>query len=120
MYKLVDNKIVSIHHSQRVKFRTNVSKSLLLRLAEIASEYKLSVNHLIENGLENLLKANIVPVIDKNKRPKDRVQYKTTYNANLLANVKSFAGKHGFRINDLIEYSEQFIDMNQISKHSGR
>ena len=41
-------------------------------------------------------------------------QYKTTYDKELLENVKEFAKNHHLFINDVIEYSVKFININQI------
>ena len=46
----------------------------------------------------------------KRMRPTDRIQYNTTYDNDLLADVKEFAKKNKLFINDVIKYSVQFID----------
>lgn len=53
---------------------------------------------------------------DKKALPKDRVQFKTSYDKNLLAAVRQFADDHHLNINDVIEYSVQFIDFNNIKE----
>ena len=49
-------------------------------------------------------------LFNKGMRPTDRIQYNTTYDNDLLADVKEFAKKNKLFINDVIEYSVQFID----------
>jgi hypothetical protein len=58
--------------------------------------------------MKNLLQQEIIS-FNKLERPKDRIQYKTTYDDKLLAEVKLFAKKNNMYINDVIEYSTRFI-----------
>ncbi|WP_053363207.1 LAGLIDADG family homing endonuclease [Bacillus sp. FJAT-27251] len=94
-------KIIQTANS-RVKFRTNVSKSILEDLKIIAEEKNTHINYLIETGLTELIK---LEKIDFNKgfRPNDRVQYKTTYNKELLENIKAKAKSNQLFVSDLIE-----------------
>ena len=115
MWKIVDGKIVRTPNSTRISFRTNISKSLLDWLKVIAYQHKTHVNHLIENGLKNLfLQINIK--LNKIIKPSDRVQYKTTYDKQILDNLKVAAKHHKLDMNDLIELSEQFIDINTVKR----
>ena len=59
-----------------------------------------------------------VITFNKKSRPKDRVQYKTTYDKELLEQVKEFAKNHDLFINDVIEYSVKFIDTKNIKDTS--
>ena len=119
MWKLINGNLVQITDESRIKFRTNISKSILNDLGKIAEENDTFVNYLIENGLQNVLSQGVI-TFNKELRPKDRVQYKTTYNIELLENVKKFAKDHRLFINDVIEYSVQFIDLNQIKKSGNK
>jgi hypothetical protein len=94
--------------SSRKSFRTNISKSLLESLSVSADEKNTRINYLLEVGMKNLLKQEIIS-FNKFERPKDRIQYKTTYDDKLLAEVKQFAKKNNMYINDVIEYSTRFI-----------
>lgn len=115
MWKKSNGKLIHITDESRVKFRTNISKALLDELYELAKQHKTHVNYLLENGIQNVLKENTIQ-FDKKLRPKDRVQYKTTYDKELLEQLKEFASKHNLFINDVIEYSINFIDFNTIKK----
>jgi hypothetical protein len=75
-WKLNDGKL--IHRiSSRIPFRTNISKSILESLKDMAKEKNIRVNYLLEIGLQNTLKQEVVSY-SKDTRPKDRIQYKTT------------------------------------------
>ena len=95
MWKLVNEKLIQTTDTTRVKFRTNVSKSILDQLNVLAIENNIHVNYLIENGLQIVLALEVI-TFNKNSRPKDRVQYKTTYDKKLLDLVKEFAKKSSF------------------------
>lgn len=96
------------NRKNRVKFRTNLSKSILEQLDILAKENDTYVNHLIERALQNLLVQENVTIILK-ARPKDRIQFNTTYDRYLLEKVKIFAKEHKLFINDVIEYSVKYI-----------
>ena len=103
-----ENPTVILNATERIKFRTNISKSLLDQLKVKAIENNTYVNHLIETGLLAVLK-NGNFIIDTQNRPKDRIQYKTTYDKMLLEEVKLVARKKDIFINDIIEYGIKLI-----------
>lgn len=109
MWKNINSRLIQQTDESRVKFRTNISQSLLESLSQIAEEHDTCVNYLIESGLSRVLGEDYI-VFDKKTRPKDRVQYKTTYDKQLLKRTKKFAATNGLFINDVIEYSCRFID----------
>lgn len=119
MWKLVNGGLVQTIDNTRVDFRTNISKSLLDELNTIANEHYTHVNYLLENGLENVLAQGVI-TFDKKTRPKDRVQYKTSYDKELLEKVKEFAKNHKLFINDVIEYSVSYIDLENIKNKNYR
>ncbi len=112
MWKNVNGKLVHVTDISRIKFRTNISKNILRNLENLAEEHDTYANYLLETGLQNLL-ANGFIHYNKKMRPKDRVQYKTTYDKQLLEAVKEFAEEHKLFINDVIEYSVNFVDVNK-------
>ena len=116
MWKLVNGRLMQTTDVSRVKFRTNISESILESLKKTSKENNTHVNYLIESGLKNVLVQGVI-LFNKESRPKDRIQYKTTYDKELLDDVKEFAKEHNFFINDVIEYSVQFIDIEN-SKNS--
>lgn len=117
MWKLVNGRLIQTTDATRVKFRTNVSKSILDQLNALAEENDTYVNYLIETGLQIVLAQGVI-TFNKKSRPKDRVQYKTTYDKELLEQVKEFAKNHDLFINDVIEYSVKFIDTKNIKNTS--
>jgi len=112
MWKIVKGQLIHVTDESRVKFRTNISKSLLERLSQIAGKHDTCINYLIESGLEQVLEEGYIS-FDKKTRPKDRVQYKTTYDRELLEQTRKFAADNGLFVNDVIEYSSRFITPDQ-------
>lgn len=119
MWKKSNGRLICVTDSTRVAFRTSISKSCLDQLDKLANENNTFVNYLLESGLKVVLKQGMI-TFNKETRPKDRVHYKTTYDKELLANVKQFAKDHGVYINDVIEYSVKFINLEQIKKSAYR
>lgn len=115
MWKMTKHGLVHTTDTSRKHFRTSVSKSILESLDEIAKEKNTHVNYLIENGLENLLNENEF-TFNKETKPKDRIQYNTTYDAELLNKVRDFAKNHKVNINDVIEMSLQFVETEKGKK----
>lgn len=119
MWKLVNGRLIHTTDESRVKFRTNISEAILESLKGMAEKNNTHVNYLLENGLKEVLMEGVIS-FNKETRPKDRIQYKTTYDSELLTSVKEFAKQHNLFINDVIEYSVQFIDSETIKKNSYR
>ena len=115
MWKSVNGSLVHTTDVSRVKFRTNISKAILEELSNLAAEHNTHVNYLIETGLEEVLSKGVI-TYNKALRPKDRTQYKTTYDKDLLENVKEFAKEHKLKINDVIEYSVEFVNIDKSKK----
>ncbi|MHA6261091.1 rRNA methyltransferase [Sporosarcina sp. CAU 1771] len=116
MWKMVNGKLVQTTDQSRVKFRTNISEEVLEKLKVIANENNTHVNYLIETGLKAVLEKDTI-LFDKNLRPKDRIQFKTTYDKELLEDIKKFAKQNNYFLNDVIEYSVNYIDIDR-SKNS--
>lgn len=112
MWKLKNGRLIHTTDVSRIKFRTNISQSILESLKTIAADKNTHVNYLIESGLKTVLSDEII-TFNKETRPKDRIQFKTTFDKELLDEVKEFAKNRRLFINDVIEYSVQFIEINQ-------
>ncbi|MDZ5472672.1 rRNA methyltransferase [Bacillus sp. 31A1R] len=117
MWKVINGRLVQQADQSRVKFRTNISKAIINELTRLAIENDTHINYLIETGLQQVLNQGVI-TYNKDLRPKDRVQYKTTYDKELLENVKEFAKKHNLYINDVIEYSVGYMNIRDIKDRS--
>lgn len=119
MWKIVNGNLIHVSDESRVKFRTSISKSVLEELKVLAEENDTHVNYLLENGISTVLSSGFI-TYNKSLRPKDRIQYKTTYDKSLLEELREFAKKNKLYINDVIEYSIQFIDLENIKDRTYR
>lgn len=117
MWKSVNGKLMQTTDTSRIKFRTNVSKSIVDKLHTLAIEHDTHPNYLLESGLQTVLSQGVI-TFNKQLRPKDRIQYKTTYDKELLEQVKEFAKNHNLFINDVLEYSVDFIDFKNLKSSS--
>lgn len=117
MWRNIEGELVHVTDENRVKFRTNISKKILTELRKLAEENNTYANYLLETGLEETLTLHSI-TIDKKKRPKDRVQYKTTYDRELLERVRTFAVKNNIYVNDVIEYSVRFISIEDSKRQN--
>ena len=119
MWKLVDGRLVQTTDTARINFVTNISQSILEDLRSMAKENNTHVNYLIESGLQSLLSENQISY-NKDTRPKDRIAFNNSLDKELLNEVKQFAKAHKLFLNDVIEYSVQFIDIQDAKKSSHR
>ncbi|WNS77446.1 hypothetical protein RRV45_10815 [Bacillus sp. DTU_2020_1000418_1_SI_GHA_SEK_038] len=113
-WNLSNGKLVHSSKNTRISFRTNISKLILNSLKVKAGEHRTSVNYLLENGLKNLLDQESIS-INVQSRPKDRVQFKTTYDQMLIMEIKQIAKINKLYVNEIIENSVQFIDWSKLS-----
>lgn len=114
-WKLVLGKIVHTPISSRVSFRTSISRTILETLNKLAVENNTYVNYLIENGLENFL-GHQDKELSKPVDSKDRIQYKSTYDKELLNGIKELAKHQEVFINEVIEHSVQYIDLTKVKR----
>lgn len=119
MWKLLNGRLIHMTDESRVKFRTNISQSVIESLKKLAADNDTHVNYLIESGLKAVLADGNI-TFNKHMRPTDRIQYKTTYDKELLIQLKEFAKNHNLYINDVIEFSIQHIDIKQSKDMSYR
>ncbi|MBD7985906.1 rRNA methyltransferase [Sporosarcina sp. Sa2YVA2] len=111
MWKLENGRLHQTVDESRIEFRTTISKTLIDELAVLAKNNNTHINYLLESGFINLLDCDTEISFDKKLRPKDRKHYKTTYDKELFEEIKTIAADNNLFINDVIEYSMQFIDV---------
>jgi len=119
LWKLVNGKLLQTIDSSRIKYKTRISKALLDDLKIMADKNNTYVGYLLENGFENILKENAI-TFDKKNRPKDRVEFRTTCDKELLERLKKFAKDHQLNLNDVIEASVAYINTNDVKQESWR
>ncbi|MFF5995074.1 rRNA methyltransferase [Lysinibacillus sp. KU-BSD001] len=119
MWKQINGRLVQTVDTTRVEYKTRISKAILDELKIIANEHNTHVGYLLENGFENLLYEDYINY-DKKKRPKDRIEFRTTCDEEILKNLRTFAKEHKLNLNDVIETSAQYINLDAIKKGNWR
>lgn len=119
MWKLINGKLIQTVDTSRAEYKTRISKSILNKLKEQAKEHKTHVGYLLENGFENILKEGIIQ-FDKRNRPKDRVEFRTTCDKEILEQLRTFAKENKLNLNDVIEASIPYINLNEVKNEKWR
>lgn len=86
----------------------------------MAEENNTHINYIIENGLENFLSSypseKVIKEIKETRwnAKKDRKQYGSTYDGNIIRNLRLFAKTNNLYLNDIIEYSIDYVDIYKV------
>ncbi|MCM3387827.1 rRNA methyltransferase [Ureibacillus chungkukjangi] len=113
MWKSVNGRLIQTVDDTRAEYKTRISKSLLTELKKLADEHNTHVGYLLETGFVQILKENYIN-FDKKNRPKDRVEFRTTCNKEVLENLREFAKDNKLNLNDVIETSCNLINIEQV------
>lgn len=119
MWKNVNGRLVQSIDETRKEYKTRISKSMIEDLKNIAALNNTHIGYLLENGFENIINEDFI-VYDKKNRPKDRVEFRTTCDGKVLAQLRVFAKKNKLNLNDVIEASIEYIDISTVKKANWR
>jgi len=93
-----------------------MSAAIINSLKQLAEKYDTHIGYLLENGYSNLIESGTI-IYDKKNRPKDRIEFRTTCDKELLDSLKDFAKDHSLNLNDVIEASVAYINYEDV-KHA--
>lgn len=113
MWKLINGRLIQTTDDSRTRYKTRISAALLEELKELAITHDTHVGYLLENGYLNLLATNNL-TYDKKNRPKDRIEFRTTCDEELLEAVRVFAKREQLNVNDVIEASVKYIELDTV------
>lgn len=119
MWKIVNNKLIQTTDESRTRYKTRISAALVEQLKQLAAEHDTHIGYLLENGYLNLLQNKTISYNKKN-RPKDRVEFRTTCDEQLLSHLKDFAKQQQLNLNDVIEESVKYIQFEEVKNASWR
>lgn len=119
MWKIINHKLVQTTDESRIRYKTRISAALIEQLKEMAAMHDTHIGYLLENGFLSLLQKGTISYNKKN-RPKDRVEFRTTCDEELLAQLKDFAKSQQLNLNDVIEESVKYIQLDQVKNASWR
>lgn len=116
MWKIVNGKLVQTVDHTRTEYKTRISSSFIKKLKKMAAENNSHIGYILENGFTNILNESSL-IFDKKNRPKDRVELRTTCDKEILEALRSFAKSNKLNLNDVIEASENYINLDEV-KHA--
>ena len=116
MWKIHNGKLIQTTDESRIRYKTRMSAAIINSLKQLAEKYDTHIGYLLENGYSNLLESGSI-VFDKKNRPKDRIEFRTTCDKELLESMKEFAKQHSLNLNDVIEASVAYINFEDV-KHA--
>lgn len=116
MWKIHNGKLIQTTDESRIRYKTRMSAAIINSLKQLAKKYDTHIGYLLENGYSNLIESGTI-VYDKKNRPKDRIEFRTTCDKELLDSLKEFAKDHNLNLNDVIEASVAYINYEDV-KHA--
>ena len=116
MWKIHNGKLIQTTDDSRIRYKTRMSAAIINSLKQLAEKYDTHIGYLLENGYSNLIESGSI-VYDKKNRPKDRIEFRTTCDKELLDSLKEFAKDHSLNLNDVIEASVAYINYEDV-KHA--
>ncbi|MGE7023381.1 rRNA methyltransferase [Solibacillus cecembensis] len=119
MWKIINHKLIQTTDASRIRYKTRISAALIEQLKQYATEHNTHIGYLLENGYLNLLQNETISYNKKN-RPKDRVEFRTTCDEQLLTHLKDLAKQQQLNLNDVIEESVKYIQFDQVKNASWR
>lgn len=91
---------------------------LLKELTDLANKEDTHISYLLENGLSNLLKDPYFS-FNKQDRLKEKVQFLTTCDKDILERSKNLAKLHRLNFTDVIQASVSYINIEEVVKKKG-
>ena len=119
MWKLSNGRLIQTTDDTRVRYKTRISAAIIEQLKELAEEHDTFIGYLLESGYSNMLESGSI-TYNKNHRPKDRVEFRTTCDKELLQLMRDFAEQHQLNLNDCIEASIGYIDLTTVKNSNWR
>lgn len=115
MWKLHNGKLIQTTDETRTRYKTRMSAAIIEQLKEMAVKHDTHIGYLLENGYSNLLQLGTIS-FNKNNRPKDRIEFRTTCDKELLQSMKDFAKQQELNLNDVIEASVAYIQVDEVKR----
>lgn len=116
MWKIHNGKLIQTTDESRIRYKTRMSAAIINSLKQLAEKYDTHIGYLLENGYSNLIESGTI-AYDKKTDQKDRIEFRTTCDKELLESLKEFAKQHNLNLNDVIEASVAYINYEDV-KHT--
>ncbi len=116
MWKIHNGRLIQTSDESRMRYKTRISALIVEQLKQMAQDHDTHISYLLENGYSNLLEEGFI-TFNKKNRPKDRIEFRTTCDQELLQCLKDFAKAKDLNLNDCIEASIAYINVSDV-KHA--
>ena len=113
MWKLVNGRLIQTADETRSRYKTRISATIIEQLKQLSIQHHSHIGYLLENGYINMLQQGMI-TYDKKNRPKDRIEFRTTCDAELLEQLRDFAKRQQLNLNDVIEASVAYINVEDV------
>lgn len=114
-----NGRLIQTVDSSRTKFKTTISDAILTELQQLADVHKTNISFLLETGYVKLLEQNTIQ-FNKKSRPKDRRDFRSTCDSELLKVIKAFAKENKLNLNDVMEVAAKLVEPEQAKKDNWR
>jgi len=114
-----NGQLIQTVDTSRTKFKTTISDVLLSELQQQADSHNTNISFLLETGYVKLLERNTIQ-FDKKSRPKDRRDFRSTCDSELLDALKIFAKANKLNLNDVMEAAAKLVEPEKAKKENWR
>lgn len=119
MWKNINGRLVHVADPSRVRFKTYISQRQLQVLEELCADADTHISYLLENGFQNLLRDESF-VFLKKSRLKDKVEFRTTCDQEILEQAKALARAHKLNFTDIVQAAVDYVDISEAKCKSWR
>lgn len=119
MWKNINGRLVHVADPSRVRFKTYISHQQLQVLEDACADADTHISYLLENGFQNLLRDESFVFLKKN-RLRDKVEFRTTCDREILEQVKAFARERKLNFTDVVQAAVDYVDMSEAKRKSWR
>lgn len=119
MWKNINGRLIHTTDQSITRFKTYISQEQLFNLTNLATDYHTHISYLLENGLKNIV-SDTEFTFNKKLRLRDKVEFRTTCNKEILFNAKEFAKTHNLNFTDVIQASISYIKLSEVKSKEWR
>lgn len=107
-----NNEIIHVNNNRK-SIKTYVSNTLINELRDVANANNTKINYLIEPIINQLINTSI-KIKSEQMKPKDRVEFRTTFDKELVERMKLYKNANNMKLNEIIEYGmNQYLKGNE-------
>lgn len=109
----ISDEMIKVVDNNRTVFKTYINKNTLDELKEMAKRENTHISSILENGLESLVNDKYF-TFNKSDRIRDKVEFRTTCDKEILNRAKEVAKLYKLNFTDIIQASISYIGLKSI------